>query len=141
LQIEDFQIADWKAADAETGLVPQSGFLNLRWWANAKIGCSRRLRDLEPFLNRAASGLDCLISKALHCAPPNESALLAWPVACGSAVAERTRAVSFADGILQIEVSDAGWRRELTNLAPRYLAAINKYSSATVKRIEFMVKG
>ncbi|MGA2456551.1 MAG: DUF721 domain-containing protein [Terriglobales bacterium] len=91
-------------------------------------------------MNRAASGLETIIAKALHRAPAGESALLAWPVACGSAVAERTRALSFSDGVLRVEVADAGWRRELANLAPRYVALINKYSATSVKRIEFVVK-
>src|ERR1700690_2420420 len=47
-------------------------------------------------LNRASAGLETIIAKALHRAPAGESALLAWPVACGSAVAERTRALSFS---------------------------------------------
>jgi predicted nucleic acid-binding Zn ribbon protein len=91
-------------------------------------------------LNRASDGLHTIVSKALHRSPEQESALLAWPVACGSAVADRTRPLSFADGILRVEVADAGWRRELTNLAPRYLALINQYSAKAVKRIEFVVK-
>lgn len=91
-------------------------------------------------MNRASAGLEPIIAKALHRAPANESALLAWPIACGSAVADRTHPLSFADGILRVEVADAGWRRELANLAPRYLALINKYSAASVKRIEFVVK-
>jgi hypothetical protein len=92
-------------------------------------------------LNRASAGLENIIARALHRAPPSESALLAWPVACGSAVADRTRALGFSNGILQVEVADNGWRRELANLAPRYLASINKYSAVPVKRIEFVVKG
>jgi hypothetical protein len=91
-------------------------------------------------VNRASAGLETIVAKALHCAPAGESALLAWPVACGSAVADRTRALSFSDGILQVEVADLGWRRELIHLAPRYLALINKYSAVPVKRIEFVVK-
>src|SRR5208282_2740430 len=91
-------------------------------------------------LNRASSGLETVIAKALHRAPANESALLAWPIACGSAVADRTRALSFSDGTLRVEVADAGWRRELVSLAPRYVALINKYSATSVKRIEFVVK-
>lgn len=67
------------------------------------------------------------------------SAVLAWPLACGAAVAERTQAVSFAYGVLRIEVPDAGWRRELQHLAPRYLAALNRYAAETVDRIEFVV--
>ncbi len=91
-------------------------------------------------MNRASIGLETIVAKSLHLAPASQSALLAWPVACGSAVADRTRALSFADGVLQVEVADAGWRRELANLAPRYVALINRYSASPVKRIEFLVK-
>jgi len=91
-------------------------------------------------LNPTSGGLEAIVARALHRAPASESALLAWPVACGSKVADRTRALSFSDGILHVEVADAGWRRELISLAPRYLALINRYSSVSVKRIEFVVK-
>jgi hypothetical protein len=91
-------------------------------------------------LNRTAADLEAIVAQALHRAPPDESALLAWPVACGSAVAERTRAIGFSDGILRVEVADSEWRRELANLAPRYVAVINKYSATPVDRIEFVVK-
>ena len=91
-------------------------------------------------MNRASSGFETIIAKALHHAPANESALLAWPVACGSAGADRTRALSFSDGILRVEVADGAWQRELASLAPRYVALINKYSATSVRRIEFVVK-
>jgi len=91
-------------------------------------------------LDRAGEGLENIVAKSLHRAPAEESPLLAWPVVCGSAVAERTRALSFSDGVLRVEVPDAGWRRELAALAPRYVATINRYSAAAVQRIEFVVQ-
>ena len=91
-------------------------------------------------MNRAADDLETVVAKALHRAPAEESALLAWPVACGSAVADRTRAVRFCDGVLRVEVADKGWQRELTALAGRYVAVINRYSAAHVERVEFVVK-
>jgi hypothetical protein len=91
-------------------------------------------------VERTATRLESIVAKALHLAPPQESPLLAWPVACGSRVAERTRATSFSEGILRVEVADRGWREELTSLAPSYLAAINRYSAVQVRRIEFVVK-
>jgi hypothetical protein len=91
-------------------------------------------------MNRASAALESVISKALHRSPAEESPLLAWPVACGSAVADRTRALSFTGGVLRVEVADKGWQRELTTLAPRYVAEINRYSAARVERIEFVVK-
>ena len=91
-------------------------------------------------MERAATCLETIVAKALHLAPAQESPLLAWQVSCGSAVAERTRAVAFSAGILRVEVADPGWRQELSSLAPRYLAAINRYSAVQVRRIEFVVK-
>jgi Dna[CI] antecedent, DciA len=96
-------------------------------------------RKPEP-MNRASTALESVISKALHQAPAAESVLLAWPVACGSAVADRTRAVGFAGGVLRVEVADKGWQRELTALAPRYVAEINRFAAARVERVEFVVK-
>ena len=65
--------------------------------------------------------------------------MLAWALACGPAVAARTRAVDFAQGILRVEVPDAGWRAELQTLAPQYLAVMNRYVAESVKRIEFVI--
>ena len=84
-----------------------------------------------------APALEKIVSRSIRRSA--DSALLAWPMACGSAVAERTKAVSFAYGVLRIEVPDTGWRRELQHLAPRYLSALNRYAAQTVDRIEFVV--
>jgi len=90
-------------------------------------------------LEQAGSGLEKIVAKSLRLAPRAEGPLLAWPVVCGSAVAERTRALSFEDGVLRVEVAGLGWRAELQALAPRYLAVINRYTVEAVRRIEFVV--
>jgi len=92
-------------------------------------------------MQHAAQGIEKIVAGSLRRAPPGEVPLLAWPLVCGSSVAERTRAVSFLDGVLRVEVSDAGWKRELQVLAPRYLATLNRYTGQTVTRIEFLVVG
>lgn len=91
------------------------------------------MRNLE----QAAAGLEKMVADSLREAA--DAPLLAWPLACGSAVAERTRALNFADGVLQVEVADLGWKSELQALAPRYLAVINRYTREPVRRIEFVV--
>jgi hypothetical protein len=91
-------------------------------------------------VQQAGAGLEKIVVTSLRHLPPAEAALSAWPVVCGSAVAERTRAESFADGILRVTVSDAAWKRELQGLAPRYVAAMNRYVAQRVDRIEFLVK-
>ena len=90
-------------------------------------------------MEQAGSGLEKIVAQSLRLAPPGDAPLMAWAVVCGSAVAERTRALSFAAGVLCVEVADAGWRKELQSLAPRYVAAINKYVPENVARIEFVI--
>jgi hypothetical protein len=90
---------------------------------------------LEP----TGSELDKIVAKSLRQMPPAEAPLMAWPVVCGSAVAERTRALSYVDGVLRVAVPDAGWRSELQTLSARYLTAINRYTISIVRKIEFVV--
>jgi hypothetical protein len=92
-------------------------------------------RDFE----HVRAGLEKVIGSSLRHISPGERPVLAWPLACGSKVAARTRALEFAGGVLRVEVPDAGWRAELQALAPQYLAAINRYTTEAVKRVEFVV--
>ena len=94
-------------------------------------------RNVE--LEQAGTRLEGVVAGSMRRVPRNEAPVSAWPLVCGSAVAERTRAVTFAAGILRVEVADTGWKRELQALAPRYVAMINRYAGQTVSRIEFVV--
>jgi hypothetical protein len=86
-----------------------------------------------------AGALEKIVAHSLRNTP--DGPILAWPLACGSAVAARTRAVGFRGGILWVEVPDAGWRSELRHLGNRYLFAVNRYSPAEINRIEFVIPG
>lgn len=90
-------------------------------------------------MEQAGIGLDKIVAQSLRQSPPAEAPLRAWPVVCGSAVAERTRPLGFEGGVLRVEVADAGWKAELQTLAARYVAAINRYTPETVHRIEFVI--
>lgn len=70
---------------------------------------------------------------------PGTGPVLAWPIACGRAVAARTSALEFAEGVLRVEVPDSGWKKELQSLAPQYITVINRYSREKVRRVEFAV--
>jgi Dna[CI] antecedent, DciA len=91
-------------------------------------------------LEQAGAGLEKIVADSLRLMPAAEAPLMAWPLVCGSAVAERSRAISFYGGVLCIEVADPGWKRELQALAPRYLAMINRYVRHEVQRLEFVVR-
>ncbi len=88
---------------------------------------------------QAAAVAGPVLARTLRRAPAGSSPLLAWPLVCGPAVAERTRALSFAQGVLQVQVPDTGWRAELRALAAQYVAVINRYAAETVQRIEFVI--
>ncbi len=90
-------------------------------------------------MEQVAPALEKVVASSLRRASQSEAPMLAWPLACGSVVAERTRALDFASGVLRVEVPDAGWRAELQHLSPRYLAVINRYSRATISRIDFVI--
>ncbi len=91
-------------------------------------------------MRHAGAALDGIVMTTLQRSPSAERPFLAWPLVCGSRVATRTRATSFANGLLKIEVPDTSWRNELQILAPRYVAAMNRYVMERVVRIEFVVR-
>jgi predicted nucleic acid-binding Zn ribbon protein len=91
-------------------------------------------------MEHVAVGLEKIVSSSLRRAPSGEAPLMAWPLACGQAVAARTQALDFENGVLQVQVPDGGWRAELQALAPQYLAVLNRYLAESVRKIEFVVK-
>ena len=68
----------------------------------------------------------------------SDAPVLAWPLACGARTAERTRALSFAAGLLTVSVPDRRWQQELQGLEARLLAALNQLSAEPVSRINFV---
>ena len=87
------------------------------------------------------TGLRHIMSDFLKTQPPDEAAVLAWPVVCGAEVASRTKAVSFADGRLTVEVPDANWRNQLAAFTPRYITGLNELMGDLVKEVKFQIAG
>ena len=82
-----------------------------------------------------------IFAETLRRGDGDQAPILAWPLACGSKVADRTRALSFAGGVLAVEVPDTAWRYQLQSLTPRYLAALNQLSGQQVRDIAFVLSG
>ena len=91
-------------------------------------------------MEQAGAGLEKVVLGSLRRVPQGEAPIFAWPLVCGSVVAERTRALEFVDAVLRVEVQDARWKREMQSLAPRYLATLNRYAGQKVERIEFVIR-
>lgn len=86
------------------------------------------------------TGLRQIMQDLLRARPAEEAVILAWPLVCGKEVAARTSAVSFSDGTLTVEVSDASWRNQLQSFAPRYLSGYEGLLGQVVKSVQFKVK-
>ncbi len=69
----------------------------------------------------------------------DDAPVVVWPLACGSAVAGRTSALSCVNGELAVAVPDLTWRNQLQTLSSRYITAVNQLSPHKVKSIRFVV--
>jgi hypothetical protein len=88
----------------------------------------------------AGAGLARIMAELLRGTPPDDAPVFAWPVICGAAVAERTKPLLFAGGVLRVAVSDQGWRGQLAELESRYLREFSRLLGPDrVRRIEFIV--
>jgi hypothetical protein len=92
-------------------------------------------------MERAGTGLRKIVAEALSKTAPEEAAVLAWPLVCGTAVADKTQALELVAGVLRVQVPDLGWRNQLHSFLPHYLDAINRIAAGKVTRIEFVIPG
>ena len=91
-------------------------------------------------MQHAGSTLKKIFSETVR-RQPGDDALLAWPLACGAKVAEKTSALGYADGVLTVEVPDTTWQQQLQDFHQQYLAALRPLSGQPVRAIRFVVKG
>lgn len=83
------------------------------------------------------TGLRNIMSELLRTQPAEEAVMLAWPLVCGKEVASRTRALSFAGGLLTVEVSDRAWGAQLFGFTTRYISAFDGLLGPVVKEVKF----
>jgi hypothetical protein len=93
----------------------------------------------DPNMHPISAGLKAVKAQLLAGLPQAEAPLAAWAYICGQRVASVARATHFAEGVLQVQVADDGWRRELTGMAASYVARINQILPPEVRvtRIHF----
>jgi Dna[CI] antecedent DciA-like protein len=86
-------------------------------------------------MQSARQDLQTLAAHVLKNTDPAEAVVLAWPLVCGAAVAERVRAVAFENETLRVAVPDKGWQSQLEDFTPQYLHRLSNLSGVSVKRI------
>ena len=87
----------------------------------------------------ARETLQKIVAEMLAHVPPEQAPVVAWQFICGKTVADRTAALGFTDGVLQVEVPDATWRVQLAGLMPQYLELLRQYTGQKVKRLDFIL--
>ena len=92
-------------------------------------------------MRHASSTLKKIFAETLRQQAGDDAPLLAWPLACGAKVAEKTSAIGYAGEVLTVEVPDATWQHQLQGLHQQYLLALKPISTQPVKAIKFVVKG
>ena len=66
-------------------------------------------------------------------------AIQEWPDVVGERIARRTRAVSFENGVLRVEVEGSAWRFELGFLERRLLLELERRLGArAVRKLQFV---
>jgi predicted nucleic acid-binding Zn ribbon protein len=91
-------------------------------------------------MRHASTTLKKIFADTLRREGGADAPLLAWPLACGAKVAEKTSAIGYADGVLTVEVSDVAWQRQLQSFNQQYLAALKQISTQPVNAIKFVVR-
>ena len=107
----------------------------------AEIAMLQSIFALPAVMEHVRHSLQRVLVDAVRRAPAEDMPLLAWPLACGSAVAEKTRALRYADGELVIQVPDAAWRTQLLSLAAEYLRQLGEITLGRVERLRFVLPG
>jgi hypothetical protein len=91
-------------------------------------------------MHHARATLSKIYANAVQQAAGDDAPVLAWPLVCGSKIAQRTAALACINGELAVRVPDKIWRNELQCFQDRYIAALNQVSRRKVKSIRFVAK-
>ena len=89
------------------------------------------MNDMKPM---AAILPDLLRQLGLAEAAQGWRAVSEWPAVAGARIARYTRAVSFRDGTLNVEVEGSAWMHELGFLKPELVRNLNRHLGADVVR-------
>ena len=89
-------------------------------------------------MHHARATLSKIYGTAVQKVAGEQAPVIAWPLVCGSKVAQRTAALACVNGELAVRVPDKIWRNELQCFQDRYLAALNQVSRHKVKSIRFV---
>jgi hypothetical protein len=80
------------------------------------------------------------LGRSLRALSETDRLAAAWPVACGAAMAEHGEVVGFADGMIEVAVSDGVWLRQMLSLQGQLQAELARIAQVKATGIHFQLK-
>jgi hypothetical protein len=80
------------------------------------------------------------LGRSLRTIGEQDRLAVAWPVACGKAMADRGTVAEYADGVILIEVVDGAWLRQMMSMQRQLASEMGRIAGVPVRRIHFKVK-
>ena len=65
----------------------------------------------------------------------------AWTVVCGRALSQRGSIAGYADGVVQVEVVDTVWLRQMTGMRKQLIRELAEIADLPVTDVRFKVRG
>ena len=91
-------------------------------------------------MQSARQNLQALAARVFKDATPQEAVVLAWSLVCGSAVAQRSEALSFENGTLRVRVPDRSWQSQLEAFSAQYVEKLSRLTGASITRIAYEIE-
>jgi predicted nucleic acid-binding Zn ribbon protein len=80
------------------------------------------------------------LGRSLQALEDEDRLAAAWPVACGRAMAGRGKVLRFENGVVQVEVADSAWLRQLTSMRGQLAGELARIAGVKVAEIHFEMK-
>ena len=80
------------------------------------------------------------LRQSLRAMSPDDRLAAAWPVACGKAMAERGEIVGFVEGVIQVEVANIIWLKQMMSMRSVLEHDLARVAGVKVTGIHFELK-
>lgn len=77
------------------------------------------------------------LSRSLRAMPDMERLAAAWPVVCGVAMSKHGEVVGYRDGVVDVEVSDGNWMRQMMSMQGQIGGELGRIAGVRVTAIHF----
>lgn len=80
------------------------------------------------------------LARSLEALAEEDKLAAAWPVACGSAVAQRGIVTGYNEGVVRIQVVDEIWMQQMMSMRSQLTAELAKIAGVKLREIHFEMK-